>query len=134
MTSPESRPTRRRFLKAATAGAGLGVLAQAGDAEAAGQEKSAPEESSRLPREVWVASINQVNLRTDSYQQMTRALLARMESVVPFKPDIVCIPEVAPFANLTGDRPPVEDVAEVPIGRIACVECSLKMRIEIEQD
>jgi predicted amidohydrolase len=52
------------------------------------------------------------------HDQMIGAMLARMEEVVCLQPDVVCLPEVFPFANLSGGRPPVADVAEKPIGPI----------------
>ena len=117
MKSAEERSTRRGFLQAATAGAAFAVSTHANRAVSA-EEKASADESSRLPREVWVASINQERLKAERFEQMIRAVLNRMESVVPFRPDIVCLPEVFPFANLDGGRPPLEEVAEVPIGRV----------------
>ncbi len=117
MDSSSTRATRRSFLQAATVGAGLGALVQT-SGDAAAQEELARDKASRLPREVWVASITQEGMRAERYEQMIRAALARMEDVVPFQPDIVCLPEVFPFANLSGGRPPLEEVAEVPIGEV----------------
>ena len=34
----------------------------------------------------------------------------------PFEPDIVCLPEVFPFANLTGPEPSLAESSEAPIG------------------
>lgn len=118
MDSSQSRATRRSFLQAATAGAGLGVLTHTVGANAAAGERPAADAPSRLPREVWVASITQDGMHTANYEQMIKAMLARMESVVPFRPDVVCLPEVFPFVNLDTDRPPLEEVAEEPIGAI----------------
>ncbi len=118
MESSKTRPTRRKFLQAATAGAGLGLLADGRGGAAIAQEHTSLAKSSRLPREVWVASINQERLQAERYQQMVRAVLDRMESVVPFQPDIICLPEVFPFANLSSGRPPLDDVAEVPVGKV----------------
>ncbi|MCP5118406.1 MAG: carbon-nitrogen hydrolase family protein, partial [bacterium] len=72
----------------------------------------------RLPREVWIASVSQNNLRTDTYEQMIQAMLARMEDVLPSEPDIICLPEVFPFANLNRGVPPVAEVAEEPVGAV----------------
>ncbi len=118
MQTSETRVARRSFLHAATAGAGLGVLAQAGPVRAAASQPVAPDKSTRLPREVWVASITQDGMHTGDYRQMIKAILARMEAVVPFQPDIVCLPEAFPFVNLDADRPPLEEVAEEPVGSI----------------
>lgn len=94
------------------------MLFQATSPEAVAQEQSVPDKSTRLPREVWVASITQDGMRAGRYEQMIKDVLARMESVAPFQPDIICLPEVFPFVNLDTGRPPLEEVAEVPIGSI----------------
>jgi len=120
MEQPEKKPTtRRRFLQATSLGVGLGTLTSAGSASGAAQTVQARPRRDRLPREVWVASISQNGMTAGSHEQMTRQMLARMEEVVSYEPDIVCLPEVFPFANLSGGRPPVADVAEEPIGPIS---------------
>ena len=74
----------------------------------------------RLPREVWVAGICQARLRAENYREMIGKMLARMEEVVPMRPDIVCLPEAFPFVGLPGGiRPSLEEVAEEPIGSIS---------------
>ena len=118
MGSAKSQSTRRRFLQTTTLGAGLGALAHGASETAAGEQQPAPDRSTRLPREVWVASIAQDRMHASNYQGMIKAILGRMEAVVPFQPDIVCLPEVFPFVNLDTDRPPLEQVAEEPIGAI----------------
>jgi predicted amidohydrolase len=118
MESSKPRSTRRSFLQTATVGTALGALARASGRETAAQEPVVPDKASRLPREVWVASITQDGMRAGNYEQMIKAILVRMESVVPFQPDIICLPEVFPFVNLETDRPPLAEVAEEPIGSI----------------
>ena len=101
--------SRRGFLLGAPAGLGLAPAMQAAPAPAAAK-------ANRLPREVWVATISQNNARADNHRQMIRLVLGRMEQVAPFEPDIVCLPEVFPFVNIEGRRPPLEEVAEEPVG------------------
>jgi len=50
---------------------------------------------------------------------MSRQMLRRMAEVVPFEPDIICLPEVFPFVNLSSGRPPLADSSEEPIGRFS---------------
>lgn len=114
-----SRKTRRRFLQTASLGAGLGMWAGARSASGATQAAETMPREDRLPREVWVASISQNSMTAGSHEQMSRQMLARMKEVVSYEPDIVCLPEVFPFANLSGGRPPLSDVAEEPIGTIS---------------
>ena len=104
--------SRRHFLRTAAAGTGLGVWPQSERAQAA----KAPAKQNRLPREIWVATLSQNRMEAKSAEQMIRQMLARMEEVVPLEPDIICLPEVFPVANLSGGRPPVAEVAEVPVG------------------
>lgn len=118
METSSNKSTRRGFLQATTVGTGLGMLMHGNEGQVAAQEQAVVDKASRLPREVWVASIVQEDMRADHYEQMIKAILGRMEQVVPFQPDIVCLPEVFPFVNLSGGRPPLEQVAEVPIGNI----------------
>jgi predicted amidohydrolase len=73
----------------------------------------------RLPREVWIASISQSRMETDRFDQMIQAMLRRMEETLPYEPDIICLPEVFPFANLRGGRPSPAEVAEEPIGAVS---------------
>ncbi len=104
--------TRRGFIGTASVGLGLAAArVQAGSGPMGGVPKS-----QRLPREIWVASISQERLEADSVKEMTRRVLSRMEEVVPFEPDIICLPEVFPFVNLSGGRPPLAEAAEEPIG------------------
>lgn len=74
-------------------------------------------EVKRLPREVWVASITLEDLEPESYQESIELILKRMEEVEHYQPDIVCLPEIAPFMKLK-KRPPIEDVAEEGMGLI----------------
>ena len=113
--SEGSGVSRRGFMQNASIGAGLSALAAVGPA-CAGDPVS---KANRLPREVWIASISQDGMEAESVTQMTRQMLSRMEEVVPFEPDIICLPEVFPVANLTSGRPPLADVAEEPIGEVS---------------
>ncbi|MCE5271820.1 carbon-nitrogen hydrolase family protein [bacterium] len=101
---------RRGFVRQAAAGVG-GTFAAAA-LGAAPAQGGAPAETERLPREVWVASISQNGLSADTPEQMVELLLARMELAAAQRPDIICLPEVGPFVNLTGDsRTPVKEAA-----------------------
>ena len=111
--------TRRNFLQRTSLGFGLAVLAGSGKGSAASSRIKPRPREKRLPREVWVATISQNRMETKNYEQMIRKMLSRMEEVVSYQPDIICLPEVFPFANLSSGRPPLSEVAEVPIGEIS---------------
>ncbi len=116
--SGNDRATRRGFLQEASCGAGLVACAGMGMASTA---QSAPPtaRADRLPREVWVATVSLEGLGADRFPQMIEAMLRRMEEILPCEPDIICLPEVFPFGTLRAGRPPLDDVAEVPIGDIS---------------
>jgi predicted amidohydrolase len=73
--------------------------------------------SNRLPREVWIATF-QGDANGTTYQEKVRNMVKRMEAAIPFQPDIICLSEVFPFVGLPGGRPPLEEVAETPIGPV----------------
>lgn len=114
------KSNRRTFIKRASAGvgvvsmgAGSQILKAADGVEEEGKEK----EPKRLPREVWAASITLGDIRGESYQENIDLILKRMDELSPYHPDIVCMPEVAPFLRLS-KRPPIKDVAEERLGPI----------------
>ena len=109
--------SRRKFMQRTSLSVGVPLLATAGGAQAEPGPMGRGGQTQRLPREVWIASISQEGMRAENVKDMTRQMLARMEEVLPFKPDIICLPEVFPFVNLSGGRPPVEEAAEEPIGK-----------------
>ena len=48
----------------------------------------------RLPREIWAASISLKGLWPEqTVEKRMKSVLARMENVYPFQPDIICLPE-----------------------------------------
>ena len=116
--NPKSGVSRRSFLQSAPVGVGAGIVGMASEGAASasiGHDSS----ERRLPREVWIASISQNGMRASGHEEMSQRMLARMEEVTQYQPDIICLPEVFPFANLAGGRPKVSDVAEEPIGPVS---------------
>ena len=118
--------TRRNFLQKtladggrASLGFGLVVLAGARKGSAVNRRIKPRPRANRLPREVWIATISQNRMEAKDFEEMIKKMLGRMEQVVSYQPDIICLPEVFPFANLSSPRPPVSQVAEVPIGEIS---------------
>ncbi|MFB0552889.1 MAG: carbon-nitrogen hydrolase family protein [Phycisphaerae bacterium] len=111
--------TRRNFLQKTSLGFGLVVLAGARNASAANLRFKPRPREERLPREVWIATISQNRMEAKDYEQMIRKMLARMEELVSYQPDIICLPETFPFADLSTGRTGLSKVAEVPIGEIS---------------
>ena len=113
--------SRRGFLAQTSVGVGSGIagLCAAGGTLRNTQAAQPKARADRLPREVWIASLSQNRMETDRFDQMVQAMLRRMEETLPYEPDIICLPEVFPFANLRGGRPSPADVAEEPVGAIS---------------
>jgi len=111
--------TRRGFLQSTPVGLGLGLWANSrtSASTALAQNRPKPREK-RLPREVWVGTVTQNLIGAKDYKDMVRKMLMRVEEMVSFEPDIICLPEVFAFENLSTSSPPVSQVAEVPLGEI----------------
>ncbi|MCE5348023.1 MAG: twin-arginine translocation signal domain-containing protein [Bacteroidales bacterium] len=56
--------------------------------------------SERLPREVWIATLSQMELKAGNSAQMNKMILDILEKAIVYKPDIICLPEVFPTSNL----------------------------------
>lgn len=117
MTKESARALSRRRLmttgiaSAAAAGVSPGTPTEASEAPSRRDNGV----SRRLPREVTIATVSQDRLKAASPEDMVRRMLQRCESAAATKPDLVCLPEVFPFAELDSGRPPVEDVAGTPL-------------------
>ncbi len=111
---------RRGFINAASLSLGSAALGTAAlGATACAPGAAATGRAGRLPREVWIATVSQNNLTAASPDEMVDRLLERMEETAPLQPDIVCLPEVAPFMNLDSGNPKPQSVAETTNGKLA---------------
>lgn len=66
----------------------------------------------RLPREVTIATIAQEGLRADSPDQMASQLLAQMLQASKMQADVICLPELCTFSNLSKPAPKAADLTE----------------------
>ncbi len=119
MAGKDKTVTRRGLLKNASLALGVSILSVPGRTTAQTKRMNPVARNDRLPREVWIATLSQNRLEARNYKEMMKKMLWRMEEIVAYEPDIVCLPEVFPFVNLDTDRPPLKEVAEVPIGAIS---------------
>ncbi len=111
--------TRRGFLQGTSAGLGLGLWTDSlATASAASVPDGPKAREKRLPREVWVATITQNLMTATDYKDMIRKMLKRLDEIVSYEPDIICLPEVFAFEKLTTGRPPIPRVAETPLGEV----------------
>jgi predicted amidohydrolase len=105
--------SRRRFIDTAAVGLGTGML---GVLQAAENPAGVPK-ARRLPREVWIGSVSAMGLGPANASTMVQMTLNILEKLVPYEPDIICLPETFAFAN--PDRPFLpKDVAETPPGPV----------------
>lgn len=110
---------RREFLGQMACGAGLAAMAAGAGAAQADETPLPTPKKSRLPREVWIATVAQEGLRASNPQQMAQRMLARMEQVVAFEPDIVLLPEEFALAGIDSRRPRLAEIAEKPGGPLS---------------
>ena len=117
MAEKKNNVTRRGFIQKASLGLGLGVLAGSHSAPATAKSIEPVARKNRLPREVWIASLTQEGLRGNSCKEIVKKAVKRMEQIAVYQPDIICLPE-AFHRSFIGERPPVSESSEVPIGPI----------------
>ncbi len=89
--------SRRNFLKKTAITTGLAAAGSYGLAN----DLSAPEIiKNRLPREVWIAGISQMDLYTKTPQLMLEEILNITKKTLVYQPDVICLPEVFPTSNV----------------------------------
>jgi predicted amidohydrolase len=106
--------TRRDFISKSAFG--LGAAGLFGPMHAG--MSATGQRNDRLPREVWVATITQYYLKGDTIPEVIGNTLKTMESVVCYRPDIICLPEVFHVAGLEKNVPVSSETSEVPIGHL----------------
>lgn len=87
--------SRRNFLKTSAVTSGLAAISPF----ALGSDAPV-QQLGKLPREVWIATITQMDLHTQTSQQMVSELIRIVEDVAVCQPDIICLPEVFPTSNI----------------------------------
>ncbi|MEN8192128.1 MAG: carbon-nitrogen hydrolase family protein [Bacteroidota bacterium] len=107
--------SRRNFIRKSALG--VGAVTIAANSTLSGSDDSDKKESKHLPREVWIATISQHEIFTDTTDEMVAEMLKLMEEIAPLNPDIIVLPEVFPYSNIP-KRPPLAESAENKIGPI----------------
>ncbi len=85
--------TRRSFLQRSSLGIGTGIIGSFHIKKSFAKNVKPVDKLNRLPREVWIAGLTHGGLEAQTYEEMLNKMLKRMEEVVPYQPDIVCLPE-----------------------------------------
>ena len=63
----------------------------------ADNRRSVLDEERRSSHAVWIASVSQMGLRAKTPELMVEKIFGVLEEIVPYKPDLVCLPEAFPF-------------------------------------
>ena len=104
--------SRRKFLGNASLGMGAiglpGYLPGIEPTNAAGGS----------PRQVNVGTVSIMELHAANSQDMVQKVLGVMENIVPYQPDIICLPEGFAYSNITGQQFDPKDVAEKVPGAV----------------
>ena len=95
-----NKVTRRSFLRKSSLGLGLGVAGGSKFNSAFAGNIKPFDEKNRLPREVWIASLTIEGLHPKTYKEMIKKVLMRMDEVLVYQPDIVCLPESFPYSDM----------------------------------
>jgi predicted amidohydrolase len=105
--------SRRNFIKNASVGiVGVGVTPSPFLKQA--------DEISRLPREVWVASVTLDGLDGQTVEERIKSLVQRMDELIHYQPDIICLSESIDATGVSNALP-LRERAEVPPGPVTGV-------------
>ncbi len=111
----KGKKTRRDFIKKSAIGVGAAAMLGV-HAKAFAQTKEFKRQK-KLPREVWIATVSQHGLLADNSKEMISKILKIMDEIAQLNPDIICLPEIFPFTNISKPQQLAES-AEKPIGLV----------------
>jgi len=89
--------SRRSFIKRSAITTSMATLGTYGLAKNSSDPANV---ESRLPREVWIAGISQMELQTTTPLLMVEEIFKILNKVVIYQPDVICLPEVFPTSNI----------------------------------
>jgi beta-ureidopropionase len=89
--------SRRNFLKQSALVTGAAALGPFNFADNSLLDKAAIK---RLPREVWIAGISQMDLYTQTPEMMVDEIIHILYNTLDYQPDIICLPETFPIVNI----------------------------------
>lgn len=101
--------SRRHFLGTSAATAGMVTMGSLGQTVGPG---SVTEPGKRLPREVWIGSLSQMNMAAATSSEMVDKVIHTLDQIMVCKPDIVSLPEVFPFWGVEKKYPAEERVKQ----------------------
>ncbi|VAW17992.1 hypothetical protein MNBD_BACTEROID01-2114 [hydrothermal vent metagenome] len=92
-----SNTSRRNFIKKSAIATGIAAIGPFGTTNNSFATKV---NMNKLPREVWIAGISQMGLKTQTSRLMVDKLIRLLKNVAIYQPDIICLPEVFPTSNI----------------------------------
>ena len=92
--------TRRNFLRNAALTASIAASTPFAAASSVPEMRN---NARKLPHEVWIASVSQEGLTATDSEGMVKRLLKILNGKMNYQPDIVCLPETFPTANVSAD-------------------------------
>lgn len=101
--------SRRNFLKTSAITTGLTAISSIAISNNPGISEI---NKGKLPREVWIAGISQMDLHARTPQLMVDGIFDILNDVVDYKPDIICLPEVFATSNID-EKPGLLEMVEI---------------------
>ena len=120
----KSNISRRKFIGNASLFSGLSLLnSRVGSRESAvGSRQSAVGSSEpaapNVQRSATIGTVSIMDLTATSTQDMVQKVLKVMEGMLPYKPDIICLPEGFAYTNISNNKYQVKEVAETAPGPV----------------
>ncbi len=110
----KSSVSRRQFLAKTSLALGGGIVGFKSNEEVPAVVGSVND----MAKPVNIGTVSVMDIRAGAPAEMVHQVLNIMESMLPYKPDIICLPEVFAFTNITGFKIPVRQAAEKAPGNI----------------
>jgi len=92
--------SRRNFIGKAAMTAGLTAL---GTNNVFGKPDESRDSQTRLPREVWIATVSRQGISAETPEKMVRLIFTILEKSIVYHPDVICLPETFMFNYLHKD-------------------------------
>lgn len=99
--------SRRDFLGKTVSVAGMTTLGPVGLSDNSYTHDNQP---SKLPREVWIATVSQMGLKAQDSGEMIELMMKILDKAVIYQPDIICLPEVFATSLIEGRKELAEKV------------------------
>src|SRR5688572_20488611 len=110
----KSNVSRRKFIRNASVALGVGAIGIPGSSLQA-ELYQTPKTS---PHDVNIGTVSVMDLSASSASEMVQKVIRIMEGMVTYKPDIICLPEIFAYTNISNNRYQVKDIAEEAPGAV----------------